>query len=180
MSQAELLKEINRKKSLLDRTLLISIDGPAGAGKTTLATTIANTFSNCHTIHMDDLYRGWVLTLGPNLTRELNSILEQLEESGNVSYTKFDWLSNSLGESCVISNPQILIFEGVGAGQKAISSKIDIKVWVDISYEMGLRRVLARDGVGIKDEMERFLIEQATHFTAEETRESSDFLIPGN
>ena len=78
MSQAELLKEIKRKISLLDRTLLISIDGPAGAGKTTLATNIANTFSDCHIIHMDDLYRGWVLTLGPNLTRELISILEQI------------------------------------------------------------------------------------------------------
>ena len=84
MSQAELFKEINRKISLLDRTLLISIDGPAGAGKTTLATNIANRFSDCHIIHMDDLYRGWVLTLGPNLTRELISILEQLEESGKI------------------------------------------------------------------------------------------------
>ena len=180
MSQAELLKEINRKISLLDRTLLISIDGPAGAGKTTLANNIANTFSDCHIIHMDDLYRGWVLTLGPNLTRELISILEQLEESGNVSYTKFDWLSNSLGEICVISNPQILILEGVGAGQKAISSKIDIKVWVEIPYDMGLKRVLARDGMGIKDEMARFLIQQDTHFKIEETRENSDFLILGN
>ena len=180
VNQIKLFQSIKEKVATLDRTLIITIDGCAGAGKTTLAEKIEADFEDVVTIHMDDLYRGWVLTLGPNLTRELISILEQLEESGNVSYTKFDWLSNSLGEICVISNPRILILEGVGASQKAISAKIDIKVWVEIPYDMGLKRVLARDGMGIKDEIARFLIEQDTHFKIEETRENSDFLILGN
>ena len=39
-------------------TRLIAIDGPSGAGKTTLARDVAAVLA-APTIHMDDLYPGW-------------------------------------------------------------------------------------------------------------------------
>ena len=91
MNQIKLFQSIKDKVATLNRTLIITIDGCAGAGKTTLAEKIEADFEDVVTIHMDDLYRGWLLTLGPTLTRELISILDQLSEGGVVTYNKFDW-----------------------------------------------------------------------------------------
>ena len=179
VNQIKLFQSIKEKVATLDRTVIITIDGCAGAGKTTLAKKIEADFEDVVTIHMDDLYRGWLLTLGPTLTRELISILDQLSEGGVVTYNKFDWHKDLLGEEVTFSAPKILILEGVGAGQLSISNYVDIKVWIDLSPEEGLARVLSRDGLGIKAEMERFRQEQEAHFTAEQTQERSDFQILG-
>jgi uridine kinase len=56
---------------------LLAIDGPAGAGKTTLAAKLEAEFSahsTVRTIHMDDLYEGWDGALGSALTQTLEEI----------------------------------------------------------------------------------------------------------
>ena len=53
---------------------LLAIDGPAGAGKTTLAAKLEAEYSahsTVRTIHMDDLYDGWEGALGGALTQIL-------------------------------------------------------------------------------------------------------------
>ena len=180
MSRTELHKAIVEKLDKSDRAVVLSIDGPAGAGKTTLASWISEQFPLAQTVHMDDLYRGWELSLGPSLTRELLSIFEQLAESGSAFYSKFDWKRNELGETLEIASPKLLILEGVGSGQMAISEFVDIKIWIEIEPAIGLERVLARDGDSIAEHMELFIEEQERHFTSEQTAERSDFLIPGN
>ncbi len=50
---------------------VIAIDGPAGAGKTTLATNLALALAQdlrVQIIHMDDLYDGWDNALGLQLS----------------------------------------------------------------------------------------------------------------
>lgn len=42
-----------------NRPVFIVIDGPAGAGKTTLARSIVDHFAMGEVIHCDDLYHGW-------------------------------------------------------------------------------------------------------------------------
>ena len=56
---------------------LLAIDGPAGAGKTTLAAKLEAEYSvhsTVRTIHMDDLYNGWDDALGISLTDTLEAI----------------------------------------------------------------------------------------------------------
>ena len=46
---------------------LLAIDGPAGAGKTTLAAQLEKEFSatgSVRVVHLDDLYSGWTTALG--------------------------------------------------------------------------------------------------------------------
>jgi uridine kinase len=179
VSQTELFQRIKSEVGNSNRTLVISIDGHAGAGKTTLAQNIEEEFDGVEIIHMDDLYRGWLLTLGPTLTRELQSIIEQLNEEGVITYSKFDWYKNAIGEDVTIEVPNILVLEGVGSGQGSIAERVDIKVWIDLPAHEGMERVLARDGEINKSEMELFLLDQEAHFTAELTQERSDFQIPG-
>jgi uridine kinase len=75
---------------------IIAIDGPAGAGKTTLAKKIAGAISNksVHVIHMDDLYDGWDNALTQSLTRTLESnIAKPVFEGKSYEYRKFSWLT---------------------------------------------------------------------------------------
>lgn len=180
MNQIELHKAISEKLNGSDRTIILTIDGPAGAGKTTLAQEISAAFPDSEVIHMDDLYRGWLLTLGPTLTRELQSILDQLNESEDISYGKFDWAENKVGYFHSFKTPTLLILEGVGAGQEAIAQSVDISVWVDIPIPVGLERVLKRDGESIASQMELFLLDQEAYFTAELPQERAAFQISGN
>ena len=57
---------------------LIAIDGPAGAGKTTLAAQFQRDFSKVKSvsiIHMDDLYAGWENVFNERLTSTLGVIV---------------------------------------------------------------------------------------------------------
>ncbi len=57
---------------------VIAVDGPAGAGKTTLATNLALALSQdlkVQVIHMDDLYDGWQNALGAQLSETLTYIV---------------------------------------------------------------------------------------------------------
>ena len=52
---------------------LLAIDGPAGAGKTTLAAQLDKEFAATGTVrvvHLDDLYSGWTTALGNDLTEQ--------------------------------------------------------------------------------------------------------------
>ena len=178
MNRKELIEKI--ASDCAKSNLVIAIDGPAGSGKTTLASEIAANISGSEIIHMDDLYRGWLLTLGPNLTRELQSICEQIEKSDEIVFQKYDWVNDSLLTPTTIAIPRLLILEGVGSAQKGIDDFLNLKVWIEVPIEIGLERVLRRDGDEISEAMETFLLDQEAHFTVDETKERSDFRLSGN
>ena len=59
--------------------MIITIDGVAGAGKTTLASYMADEYkdrASVYIIHLDDLYDGWVDPLGESLSAKLKAIAQ--------------------------------------------------------------------------------------------------------
>ena len=54
---------------------IILIDGPAGAGKSTLSLKLQAEL-NCEIIHLDSIYNGWDDALGPSLTKLLSNLVE--------------------------------------------------------------------------------------------------------
>ena len=70
-----ILESIHGAKAKCGATLLITIDGPAGSGKTVLAQEISDALSTLGqistTIHMDSLYDGWENALTSSLTTML-------------------------------------------------------------------------------------------------------------
>ena len=79
----------------------------------------------------------------------------------------------------MIEPSELLILEGVGAGQSAIREFVETKIWIDLEPIVGLRRVLARDGNEIEAHMVKFLEEQREHFMKEGTRDAADFHVNG-
>lgn len=162
--------------------MIITIDGVAGAGKTTLAAFIYEEYKDrmsVQILHMDDLYNGWADPLGAALTEKLKAIVRAQQSRQVLETTKFDWLRNVPGEPLKIEPVDLLIIEGVGAGQRASRQFAETKIWIDLEPILGLRRVLARDGFAIEDHMMTFLEQQRAHHREEGTRAAADFHLNG-
>jgi len=158
---------------------LIAIDGRAGAGKTTLATSFYEELSADKTvavIHMDDLYDGWENALGERLTQTLESIVKSHQSKVAFEIDIFNWQSMSFDSKRVIHPVDILILEGVGAGQKVVRDAGATLYWLDIDAEVGIQRVLNRDGNQIASQMKQWQIAQEIHFLRDKTRENAEHI----
>ncbi len=182
LSLTDIIEKIHDGERRNSFTRIIAIDGPAGAGKTTLAARIAGNFAEIpiSIIHMDDLYAGWENALTPSLTRTLEqNIARPASQGKGIEYRKFDWLSNSFGEFIRIAPPSLLILEGVGSGQREIRKYLDQLIWIEIESETGLNRVLQRDGDYLETEMRIWQMREAEHFERDNTRDCATIRIDG-
>lgn len=158
---------------------LIAIDGRAGAGKTTLAASFFEELSADKTvavIHMDDLYDGWENALSERLTQTLESIVKSHQSKVAFEIDIFNWESMSFDSKRVIHPVDILILEGVGAGQKVVRDAGATLYWLDIDAEVGIQRVLNRDGNQIASQMKQWQIAQEIHFLRDKTRENAEHI----
>ena len=158
---------------------LIAIDGRAGAGKTTLAASFFEELSADKTvavIHMDDLYDGWENALSERLTQTLESIVKSHQSKVAIEIDIFNWQSMSFDSKRVIHPVDILILEGVGAGQKVVRDAGATLYWLDIDAEVGIQRVLNRDGNQIASQMKQWQIAQEIHFLRDKTRENAEHI----
>ncbi len=163
--------------------VVITIDGPAGSGKTTLALILLERcleVGPSYTIHMDELYEGWGSTMTPTLTSKLKSILEGVVSGKKIDFTPFNWIEKSLGNPISVQAPKFLIIEGVGAGQSAIRKFVSLAIWIEVPQDVGLARVLERDGPEVAEFMPSFIEAQAAHFLKEDTKKSADYHLSGH
>lgn len=159
---------------------IIAIDGPAGAGKTTLAHDIALAMASRYSvteIHMDDLYDGWDNALNSQLTDLLTYLVQSHKNEKSLSLSTYNWQEGRFNSPSLIDSSQLLILEGVGSGQLAIRDSLSALIWIDIDQTQGLTRVLARDGIAIENQMRKWLATQEQHFRDEGTQKAADFLL---
>jgi uridine kinase len=155
---------------------IILIDGPAGAGKTTLSLKLQSEL-NCQVIHLDYVYDGWDGAFGEKLTQTLTSLIATFRSGADFQLPVFNWESMSFDSTRIISAGEVLIIEGVGAGQSSVRALGSQLYWVEVDDEIGLQRVLDRDGIQIEKQMRRWKEREAEHFRQERTREFADFII---
>jgi uridine kinase len=159
---------------------LYAIDGPAGAGKTTYAAQLEAELSvnaTVKTIHMDDLYNGWDNALSNALSEILDRISTAHLAGRECVIKKFNWSTMEFDSEEIITPTDFLIIEGVGAAQQIVRESGAITYWLDIEPEIGLQRVLARDGAHIEVQMRQWQIDQDKHFARDETRENCEFKL---
>ena len=162
------------------KTHVIAIDGPAGAGKTTLANQLFLSLSLHHKvelIHLDEMYSGWDLALTKTLTDTLSQVLETLCAGNLATYPIYDWSWGQFDAERQIFPCDVLIIEGVGSAQKLVREFTTATIWIDIDPQTGLSRVLDRDGEVIEDQMSRWQMRETEHFRANSTRENADFIL---
>ena len=158
---------------------LIIIDGPAGAGKTTLAQEIVTTFGYGEIIHCDDLYNGWEDALTPTLERTIiEGIINPIQSSEPVQYMKYDWIAGRYSERITVPATPLIILEGVGCALPSVASAAQLSIWMDIPVELGLERVLKRDGTHIQKEMLTWIARQQEFFSQNQNRANCTLHLP--
>jgi len=176
-----ILQSIEQSPPKCGESKLITIDGPAGSGKTTLASQIAQAIGGEITvIHMDDLYNGWERALTGELTSLLkNQLLPGVASGRNFHLPKFDWLIHKYDEPQLYHSSSITIVEGVGSGQRIMRSSTSVAIWIEVSMELGLERVLERDGFEIEAQIKGFKRAELKHFADEQTKAAADHQLYG-
>lgn len=96
-------------------TLLI--DGPSGAGKTTLALQIGDALG-IPVVHLDDFYPGW-----GGLAEGARIVAEDVLDPARPGYWRWDWERGRRGEWVALDPGGDLIVEGVGAVTGASKAK---------------------------------------------------------
>jgi len=160
---------------------LVTIDGPTGSGKTTLASLIESSLitagEKVYTIHMDDLYDGWEDALSYPLRDRILAIIKEANESSQITVPQYNWEQAAFGEPLTISTPETLILEGVGSGQSAVRELADISLWLDCPSEIALSRAIARDGVELSELLKSWQSQEAAHFLLEKTESAADYRV---
>ena len=156
---------------------IIAIDGPAGAGKTTLAGELKRSFSSkkVETVHLDDLYDGWSNPLNSDLALRVENLIKSFKAGKDHLLDIYDWKLGAFKSQRLVHAEDILIIEGVGSGATALRPHYAALIWINIDDATGLSRVLERDGDSIAPEMKEWQIAQREHFEREKTRENADF-----
>ena len=178
---SELVTKVDDSSLKCGGTKLITIDGPAGSGKTTLAISLSKLFNDCPIIHMDEIYEGWQSALTTKTSQDLvNWIINPLLEQSVIVFNKYDWaLGKRLGQ-VVINYPKVLIIEGVGSSVIEVSKYACLKLWIEVPPEIGINRVLDRDGQDIQAQMESWQTQEKNYFIENKTKENSDIWIDGD
>ena len=182
-SLSQIIHQIEIGERRNDFCRIIAIDGPAGSGKTTLASRISSQWKTgtVEIVHMDDLYEGWEGALNERLTRTLVfSIASPASLGKQFSYRKYDWLKKTFGFTVESAAPSLLILEGVASGQRDVRKFLDHLIWIDIEAEVGLQRALRRDGDYLETEMRIWQMREREHFERDNTRDCATIRVDGN
>jgi uridine kinase len=154
---------------------LVCVDGPAGSGKTTLATALFDAFPGSRVVHMDDLYDGWSGL--PRVGAQLGSLLRPLSEGRAGTYRRYDWHSGRFAETVTVDPVELLVLEGVGSGARAHADLVTVLVWMSAPPDLRLDRGLARDGAAMEARLRQWMVDEADHFARESTRERADLVM---
>lgn len=174
MTPARVLDLLLAAPTRCGTTRLLCIDGPAGSGKTTLASAIAAEV-DATVLHMDELYAGWDgLEAG---VRQATRIVEAVAVRRPVTYAPWNWHRSDRGDAVEVPPRPTLIIEGVGAGAGPLRARASLVVWMDADEDVRKGRALDRDGDSFAPHWQSWAAQEHTHFLRERTRERSDVQI---
>jgi uridine kinase len=179
MEEAALILDLVRSRpATLGRGRLVSIDGPAGSGKTTLADQVAAMAAGAVVIHMDDLYEGWDGL--PGVGRQLAGLLRPLADRLPGSYRRYDWHAQAFAETVTVEPTDLLVLEGVGSGCRMHDDLIGVLVWVDAPHALRMRRGIERDGESFAPRWEAWAEAEEALFARHRTRQRADLVVDGS
>jgi energy-coupling factor transporter ATP-binding protein EcfA2 len=175
-----ILAEVLTAPPTLGPGRLLCLDGPTGAGKTTLATRLAaqarDASVDVAVVHLDDLCEGWTgLDHVGERVRDL--LLTPLAEARPGRYRRWDWVASGWDEWVTVAPVDLLVLEGVGSGCLEVAPFITSLVWLDAPYDVRKARALARDGEAFAPHWQAWAESETAHFARHRTRERADVQV---
>jgi hypothetical protein len=170
-----------RRSPTCGRTKAVSVDGPAGSGKTTLAAELADAFDarglDAAVLHMDDFYEGWA-GLQPGLEpRLISQVFEPLADERPGRWQRYDWHAEAFDGWIDLPVVDVLVLEGCGSGARAYDPYRTTLVWVEADRSTRIARGIERDGEQILPLWLTWMDREEAHFRLNGTRGRADVVL---
>ncbi len=160
----------------------MSIDGPAGSGKTTLADDVARHLRavglSAEVFHLDEALDGWA-GLDVGVGQLLTTVLVPLSDGRPGSYRRYDWVAKAWAEEVTVPVADVLVVEGCGSAPRAAADWTTLIAYVSTDEATRLARGLARDGEELRDEWLRWMELEESVFVRERVRERAHVHLDG-
>jgi uridine kinase len=158
------------------RTRIVAIDGPGGAGKSSLAVYLARELG-APIIQTDD-FASWDNSLEwwPDL---LETVLRPIAAGQPVRYMPTSWGAPAKTQ-VVIEPGDFVLLEGVSASREAFRPYLAFSIWVETPREVRLRRGLDRDGEQAREDWERWMAEEDAYVERERPADHADLVLSGD
>jgi uridine kinase len=159
--KADVLKLITTSASP-DRSVLVGIDGGAGAGKTTFthwfAEAIRESVNPVSIVHMDSFCRpsaerskAHALVSDLDWKRLRHQVLIPLQTSKAARFQLYDWPEDRLKDWMTIDVGGVVIVDGVTATRRELSNFYDLRIWFFCPRDIRVSRLLGRGDTPAKE-----------------------------
>lgn len=150
--------------SALKHPVIIGIDGCGGSGKSTFAAELSSSLGLAPIIHFDDFYKpsrersrstvsepvGWQF----DWQRLEKDVLKPLLAGKEANYQRYDWTMDCLADWRNIHALLPIIIEGIYTLRSELSLYYDLRLWIECSRDVRLKRGLERDGERTRSQWE--------------------------
>ena len=175
---AEVVERITTVRRGKSGTVLVAVDGAGGAGKSTLAASIAGQLDSSHVVCLDDFARpsvpGW------DQDRFRCQVLSPLQAGHDACYQRWDCPTNSGAEWHRVPAGCIVIIEGVSSTRLELGDCWDLTIWVDTPRTVRLEHGVRRDGEAMRSQWtEVWMPEEDAYIAAQQPADRADLLING-
>lgn len=167
---------VDRGPARLGGGRLLCLDGPAGSGKTTLASAVLARRTGV-VVHVDDLVPGWQGSLADVAATLADDVLAPLAAGKPAGYRRWDWHADAWAEHVPVARTPLLVVEGVASGSAQVAAFAAAVVWVEARPEVRRVRGIARDGDAFAPHWDAWARTEAAHFAAEHTRLRADLVV---
>jgi hypothetical protein len=164
---------------------VVALDGRSGAGKTTLARSVADAVwrhrASAVVVHLDDLYPGWD-GLDAAVPLLVEHVLAPLAGPAPIVVPAWDWTRDAPGPARPRPDlgpprPAVVLVEGAGSGARACVPYLTALVWLEAPEALRKERALARDGADYAPHWDRWAGQERRHAVRERTRERADLVL---
>jgi uridine kinase len=157
-------------------TRIVAVDGPGGAGKSTLAAALAVEL-RAPVVPTDD-FASWENPFDwwPRL---IEQVLEPLSRGESGRYQRYDWEQRRLAEWLSVEPADFVILEGVSASREAFQPYLAFSIWVDTPRKERLRRGLERDGESARPLWEEWMAREDEYVARERPHERAGLVVRG-